>query len=137
MIREFERLFADGCELWLGWIGTEIVGVCWSRRGTRRTDYFVQITEEDANILSCFVFPSFRGKGVYPAMLQTMAATLMTQDHVKTVYIDCKSWNHPSVSGILKAGFVRLGTGVRIHVGRRHWVVFNSCRTANRPSLAS
>lgn len=129
MMEECERLFSRGCELWLGWLGIDLAGLCWSRKGTHRTDYFVPLAEDDANILSCFVLPCFRGRGVYPAMLQTMAAVLMTQDRVKAVYIDCKSWNHPSVSGIVKAGFSRLGTAVRVDAMGCHWAVRNSCRT--------
>lgn len=128
MIEECERLFSRGCELWLGWLGIDIAGMCWSRKGMARMDYFVPLATDDANILSCFVLPRFRGRGVYPAMLQTMVAVLMTQDHVKAVYIDCRSWNHSSVSGIVKAGFSRLGTAVRIDAIGRHWAVRNSCR---------
>lgn len=130
MVGEFERLFALGCELWLGWMGTEIAGFCWSRKGVRRQDYFVPLSKDDANILSCFVFPCFRGRGIYPTMLQTMVTVLITQDHVGAVYIDCKSWNHPSIRGIANAGFSRLGTALRIDVMGCHWTMCNSCQDA-------
>jgi len=137
MVREFERLFSLGCELWLGWIGNEVTGICWSRKGIRRNDYFVTLTQDDANILSCFVFPDFRGRGIYPAMLRIINTVLMTQDNVKAVYIDCRSWNRPSIRGILKAGFVQLGTAFRIEIASRQWILCNSCRGSSTPSALS
>lgn len=124
---ELDKLFAQGCELWLGRLGSSVVGFCWSRHGVRRTDYFVPLKESDAGILSCLVFPGHRGRGFYPAMLRTVVKTLMTQDDVQCVYIDCRAWNYPSVRGIQKAGFLPLGSGVRLSVFGHTWIVSNRC----------
>jgi hypothetical protein len=128
IIRQVDDLFSKGCELWLGRIDGAIKGVCWSRSHTRRSDYFVPLKETDATILSCFVFPECRGKGIYPAMLETMVSLLFAQDQIRNVYIDCKSWNIASVRGIQKAGFVSIGKAVRMVLFDKVWIMWNQCR---------
>ncbi len=129
LVQEIEKLFSKDCELWLGRFEGRIVGICWSRSGQNRTDYFVGLEETDATILSCFVFPAFRGRGIFPAMLQTMVNMLMDHDQVSNVYIDCKSWNVPSIRGIQKAGFALIGSAVRMVLCGRVWILWNRCRT--------
>jgi len=129
LVRELDKLFASGCELWLGWIEGEIAGICWSRGHKNRTDYFVPLGESDATILSCFVFPQYRGRGIYPTMLETIVRTLMDNDQVSNVYIDSKSWNVPSIRGIEKAGFDFIGRAIRMVLWGRVWILRNRCRT--------
>ncbi len=129
LIRELDKLFARGCDLWLGWIEGEIAGICWSRGCKNRTDYFVALDEDDATILSCFVFPQYRGRGIYPTMLETIVRTLRDHNQVSNVYIDCKSWNVPSIRGIQKAGFALIGSAVRMILCGRVWILWNRCRT--------
>ena len=100
LIREFHRLFDIDGQLWIGLCGDEVGGMCWSRSGLSRSDYFVPLSTDDANILSCFVFPKFRGRGIYPTMLKHIASTLEDENGIQRVFIDCKSWNYPSIRGI-------------------------------------
>lgn len=127
MIREMDKLFSRSCELWIGRLEGKIAGICWSRCNKRRTDYFVGLEETDATILSCLVFPAFRGRGIFPAMLQTMVKTLMDEDQVRRVFIDCKSWNQPSRRGIQKAGFVPVGSAVRMVLFEHVHILWNRC----------
>jgi len=122
LIREFEQLFRKGAQLWMIFCNKEIAGICWSRSGLTRADYFIPLKTNDANILSCFVFPKFRGRGIYPATLKHIASTLKDHDGIRRVFIDCKSWNYPSIRGIEKAGFHIIGRAVCIALFNR--VVF-------------
>ncbi|MCX5636631.1 MAG: GNAT family protein [Planctomycetota bacterium] len=122
LVREFEQLFRIGAQLWMGFCDKEIAGICWSRSGLTRSDYFVPLEANDANILSCFVFPQFRGQGIYPTMLNHIASTLKDHNGIRRVFIDCKSWNYPSIRGIEKAGFHIIGRAVCIALFNR--VVF-------------
>jgi hypothetical protein len=127
MSRGVDKLFSQGCELWLGRLEGKTAGICWSRMHKRRSDYFIPLEETDATILSCDVFPAFRGQGIFPAMLQTMVNTLMDHDQICQVYIDCKSWNTASIRGIQKAGFVSIGKAVRMVLFDRVWILWNHC----------
>lgn len=130
--REVNKLFLKRCELWLGQLEGQIVGMCWSLCREQRNDYFVPINESDAIILSCFIFPHYRGKRIFPTMLETMVNEMMEQDHVKDVYIDCKSWNIPSLRGIEKAGFTSIGQALRIVFLRKMKILRNNCHKLNR-----
>jgi hypothetical protein len=128
IVRQVDSQFLKGCELWLGRIEGAVEGVCWSRSHTLRSDYFVPLKETDANILSCFVFPECRGKGIYPAMLETMVSLLFAQDQIRNVYIDCKSWNIASIHGIQKAGFILIGKAVRMVLFGKAWIIWSQCK---------
>lgn len=114
LVHECERLFLMGAHLWLGFWDGQVAGICWSRSGLTRSDYFVPLQESDATILSCFTFPPFRGRGIYPAMLRYIASTLKDDRGIRRIFIDCRSYNRPSLRGIEKAGFRRIGTAVRL-----------------------
>lgn len=101
--------FCVGAELWVGRVGGALAGVGWSRSGQRRDDYFVTIGPTDGVIFGCHVRHEFRGRGIYPTMLKYMVDVLR-QDGIRAVYIDCKSWNRPSLVGIRKAQFEPVGS---------------------------
>ena len=120
-LKEFEKISADGAELWLGCLNNQVAGICWSKFEKTRSDYFVPLDEKDATISSCFVFPKYRGKGIYPAMIGEIANTRISEG-ATSVYIDCKAWNTPSSRGIQKAGFCFLGDAWRISLGRWSYI---------------
>jgi len=128
LMQEAYKLFSNGCQLWTGSLNGKLAGICWSKSGHNRTDYFVLMAKTDATIMSCFVYPEFRGRGIYPAMLQIMTNMLMEQDQIHTVYIDCRIWNKPSIRGIQKAGFVLLGRAVRMILFGHVIILWNGCR---------
>jgi GT2 family glycosyltransferase/peptidoglycan/xylan/chitin deacetylase (PgdA/CDA1 family)/RimJ/RimL family protein N-acetyltransferase len=132
-IREFERLFRIGAQLWMGLLDGEVAGICWSRSGLTRPDYFVPLETNDANILSCFVFPQFRGRGIYPTMLKYIASTLKDHSGIRRVFIDCQPWNHSSIRGIEKAGFHLIGRAFQMDLFSR--VVFRYPRHIIEGSL--
>jgi len=119
----YAGLFANGAELWLGsWDGTA-AGACWSHRYGRETsDFFVPLRETDVRILFCFVFPAFRGRGIYPKMIRTMADTLLAEG-AASIYIDCRSWNHASIRGIRKAEFYPFAEAWELAIGRKKWIL--------------
>ena len=128
-----KTLFNRGCELWVGRLDGHVAGICWSKCDNVGEKYYLRLTKTDAMILSCMVFPEFRGRGIYPAMLETMVQTMMGHNNVGRVFIDCKSWNTPSIRGILKAGFYPIGKALRLDLFNRMWILWNSVPiTGNR-----
>ena len=123
-----KKLFRRGCEMWIGRLNGQVAGICWSKCDNVGDKYYVRLTKADAVILSCIVFPEFRGRGIYPAMLENMVRTMMGHNSVRRVFIDCKSWNAPSVRGILKAGFHPIGKALRMDLFNRMWILWNRCR---------
>jgi ribosomal protein S18 acetylase RimI-like enzyme len=125
--RDMNKLFSKGHDVWLGMIGNQVTGVCWSRSHEKRSDYFMPLAESDATILGCTVDPASRGRGIYPAMLEIMVNTLIDQERISCVYIDSKNWNRASIRGIHKAGFGFAGKAIRLVLFERVWILWNRC----------
>ncbi|MEM7165588.1 MAG: GNAT family N-acetyltransferase [Planctomycetota bacterium] len=127
--RDFECYFADGSTVWIGLIDGALAGVCWRTRPRDRGRYFVPLTKTEAIIYACFVLPGFRGRNIYPRMLQRQVAESF-EDGLTRVYINCKRWNTPSVRGIQKAGFRAIGgSWICVFRGRARYF-WNNCPQA-------
>jgi ribosomal protein S18 acetylase RimI-like enzyme len=69
----------------------------------------LRLSEGECEIKFCLTFPTFRGRGLYPAALSAIQAYL-TQQGYQRCFICVKEDNIPSIRGIEKAGFHRLGS---------------------------
>jgi len=107
---QFEQDLQHGDDLWIGYLGGAIAGICWSTRPQNVDRYFVPLGEKDMVIRKCFTFPSCRNRGVYSSTLQYMIAALRAEG-AERIFIDCRSWNGASCRGIEKAGFARMDHG--------------------------
>lgn len=54
----------------------------------------------------CYVTPQYRGKGIYPCMLNYLAGKVFENHAEREVYISAGYNNYASIRGIEKAGFV-------------------------------
>lgn len=139
--RRYRDFFLEAAS-WLVWIRTNL----WMMRG--RAWYFVTLCDgtpahyttaysalrgrpkfpdiDTTGVLfgPCYTRSQFRGKSIYPFTLQK-AVHLLAAKGVTRFYIDCASVNTPSIQGILKSGFERVGeyTGTTACLG-----VFHSAR---------
>lgn len=69
---------------------------------------FPFLGEEDYEIGPCYTYPEYRGKGIYPAVLQEICSHVGSQS--TTFYMIVNEDNLSSIKGIEKAGFRRCGT---------------------------
>jgi RimJ/RimL family protein N-acetyltransferase len=60
--------------------------------------------DNEAYIMDCNTFFTFRGKNIYPVVLQRILKDLAAEK-VGKVYIGCRTSNKASLKGIRKAGF--------------------------------
>lgn len=63
---------------------------------------------DGVSIYDCFTIPAHRGKGVYPATLRILGTHAWPVGNGQ-VFIAVDPGNHPSITGIERAGFVRVG----------------------------
>jgi len=68
----------------------------------------LRLDEAECEIKFCLTLPEFRGKGIYPAALQAILQYLRERGY-RRCFICVKADNEPSIRGIEKAGFERLG----------------------------
>ena len=69
---------------------------------------FLSLGEREAEIKFCLTLPAFRGRGIYPQVL------LSIQDYLRSIgmeriFMCVHRDNNPSIRGIEKAGFIRVG----------------------------
>lgn len=69
---------------------------------------FIHLGPKDAEIKFCLTLPSYRGLGLYVAVLKSIVGFLSRRgfDHV---YVCVNEENRPSIRGIERAGFSRVG----------------------------
>lgn len=68
----------------------------------------LRLSDEDCEIKFCLTLPTFRGKGFYPAVLQTIQCYLFNKGY-QHCFICVKENNISSIRGIEKAGFLVVG----------------------------
>jgi RimJ/RimL family protein N-acetyltransferase len=129
---EAKKKFAKQCEMWLGKINGNIASVCWSRCQAERKDYFVLIKNNDAVISSCFVMPEYRGKRIFPSMLEHIVCEMYEHNKIQNFYIDCKSWNISSIRGIEKSGFKLIGKAICFDIFNKRYYLYNNCFANHR-----
>lgn len=79
---------------------------------------FAFLKNGDYEIGPCFTFPEFRGKNIYPTMLNYITGNL--GDENSTFYIVVENTNLPSLKGIEKANFKRCGTVKKSGILKRY-----------------
>jgi hypothetical protein len=99
--------FAAGSVFWLGFLDNEVAAYQWSRRGRLFRRWFVALAEDDLVIFNTVTFARYRGRHLSPAMTRFIAEQEVGTSNL--AFIDCKVWNAPSIRGIERAGFRRLG----------------------------
>ncbi len=105
-----QQLLSEGGTLWIGRLHGRLSNVGWSRAGNKVRTYFFPLQPNDI-LLSHFVtLPAFRQRGLFRSIMAFMLCKLALQ-HAKRFYIDCCDWNIPSIRGIERFGFRRIGCG--------------------------
>ena len=109
----------SGGTLWLGLERDLIEGFAITRRGDQIERYFFPLDADCIVISHCMTLLEFRGRGIYPALLQAILYRLSTS--CERFYIDCADYLEASARGICKAGFHFIGHGVCHRNGRLEW----------------
>ena len=95
-------------ECYVGLDGYRIVSVHWLS-STEESNMLVELEPGDFVIGPCVTAASHRGRGIYPAMIRAVCAQRYRQGQ-RRAYMVVNVHNSPSIRGIEKAGFRRVGT---------------------------
>jgi RimJ/RimL family protein N-acetyltransferase len=68
----------------------------------------LSLQTDEVEIKYCLTLPPFRGRGIYPEVIRHMISYLSMRD-VKRIFMCVRRNNLPSIRGIEKAGFRRVG----------------------------
>lgn len=75
---------------------------------------------DDLEIGPCYIYPAFRGKGIYPKVLSEICRR---SNDTSSFYMIVDETNLPSIKGIEKAGFVRCGSVQKSKISKRYNLV--------------
>jgi GNAT superfamily N-acetyltransferase len=103
------RRFQDGNSLYAAFLNGQPAGYGWLARETGRIDELhlaFTLPSPDVYLWDFVTLPAFRGRGVYPHLLQ---AILRADDGVDRFWIGYEGQNRASARGIEKAGFRVVG----------------------------
>jgi len=115
-----EKVFERGGILWIGRLHGELATAGWTRGGSNVRSWFLPLAPTWFVISHCVTLPKFRGLGLFPAMLSFITRTLFSQG-AERFFVDCSDWNLPSIQGIEKVGFRKIGYGTHKRNGQLIW----------------
>ena len=107
-----------GAKLWLLRVEHTLAAFIWSMRGNMVEPYFVPLTPDDAVLFAAETFPDYRGRGLYPFLVECVFNELKKQNVVR-VYGMAKTWNASSLRGLAKTGFRHYADVRMVHVPGR------------------
>lgn len=124
-VRKREKYLIDnGGELFLAFSEGKLAHIAWlfHSPGIRETLHTITIQPNEAYISSCYTHPAFRGKNIYPVVLQHVFR-YATAYGIKRCFISAGSKNSGSIKGIEKAGYSFIG---KLRVFRLFGKLFNN-----------
>lgn len=108
-IKQFKERLEKGDKPYLGFSGKTLAHVAWlcHRPQVEMGEIWGSLAfrDNEAYIMDCNTFFTFRGKNIYPVVLQRILKDLAAEK-VGKVYIGCRTSNKASLKGIRKAGFL-------------------------------
>jgi len=108
--KQVKDYFDNGGELFLGFSEGKLVHTAWLFYNLRISEipFFVKIRKDEAYIGNCYTHPEFRGKNIYPVVLQHMLMDAAAKNK-KRCFITTIPINLASIRGIEKSGFSFVG----------------------------
>jgi GNAT superfamily N-acetyltransferase len=116
------RLFAEGQQLWTFSLEGRIAHVRWTGSGRLPLDRGALTLRPDERMMRAAVtVPDLRRRGLTVAALEHVRAVLASQG-VTRVWGSIHCFNREHLSGMLRAGYRRVGTAHKAVIGGRCWV---------------
>jgi len=93
----------EHASLWIAMIDGHAACTVFTREGKHFTNWFLPIQAEDVIVFRLWTHPDYRGRGLAPSLMRhAMHEIMQPGGHA---YIDCRTYNKPSIRCIEKSGF--------------------------------
>ncbi|OPY15888.1 MAG: hypothetical protein A4E69_00390 [Syntrophus sp. PtaB.Bin138] len=127
LIGRIKERFMKDAVLWIIKSDGNISGFVWSIKGKMVAPYLLPLTPGDAVLFDSVIFEEFRGRGLYPLLMNYVFGQLKLEG-VQRVFGHSFTWNHASIHGIQKTHFRRLIKARKFNFFGRNVVVFSEIR---------
>jgi RimJ/RimL family protein N-acetyltransferase len=124
LIDRIKERFEKGAVLWIIKLKGRISGFVWSIRGKMVSPYYLPLTPHDAVLFDSVIFNEFRGRGLYPLLMNYVFWQLKVEG-VHRTFGHSYAWNTVSIHGIEKTYFRRLGQVRRFNIFGKNVVIFS------------
>lgn len=112
---ELHDRLEKGANLWLLRVEHKLAALIWSIRGKMTEPYFLPLMADDAVLFAAETFPDYRGRGLYPLLVECVFGELKKQKVVR-VYGMAATWNAASLRGLAKTRFRHYGKASMLHL---------------------
>ncbi|MGD0231368.1 MAG: hypothetical protein ABSC19_13575 [Syntrophorhabdales bacterium] len=121
--------FEKGATLWFLKEHDTIAAFIWSVRGTMVAPFFLPLTPDDVVLFDAESFPEYRGRGLYPLLVQSLFCKLR-EEKASRVYGMAKTWNASSLRGLGKTPFRRYAVASTMHAWGKTVTIWHEKRNA-------
>lgn len=116
--------FEKGAILWIVKLNEDIAGFVWSIKGKLISPWYLPLTPHDAYILDAVTFEEYRGRRLYPLIMNYVLGKLKLEG-VSRAIAEVYAWNTPSIRGLEKTYFRKFGEARRFHLLNRNITIWS------------
>jgi GNAT superfamily N-acetyltransferase len=114
------RELSENATMWVAIVNGRVASTVFTRRSCFFKRWFLPLGQDDVVVFRLQTHSDFRGRGLAPSLIRHCLHQHMQSDG--HAYIDCRTYNKPSIRCIEKCGFVRVATKKTI---RREWALYD------------
>ena len=118
------KRFNKGAILWIIKSEDIISGFVWSIQGKMVSSYYIPLTPHDAALFDSVIFEEFRGRGLYPLLMNYVFWQLKVAG-VHRTFGTSHAWNKASIQGIEKTYFRLFSQARKFNLLNRTFVIFS------------
>jgi GNAT superfamily N-acetyltransferase len=116
--------FGKGAILWIVKLNKDIAGFVWSIRGKMVSPWYLPLTFHDAVLFDCVIFEEYRGRGLYPRLMNYLFGKLKL-DGVSRVFGFSYAWNKSSIRGLEKTHYHKFSEARKFRVLGRNVTIWS------------
>lgn len=111
---------SENATMWVAIVDGRLASTVFTRRSCFFKRWFLPLSKADVVVFRLQTHADFRGRGLAPSLIRHCLHQQMKPEG--RAYIDCRTYNKPSIRCIEKSGFVRVATKRTI---KREWALYD------------
>lgn len=113
------RELDEQATLWIALVDGNVASTVFTRRGAQFKRWFLPLRPEDVVVFRLRTYEAYRGRGLAPSLIRFAMHHTVTSPGC--AFIDCRTYNMPSIRCIEKSGFKRIA---KMRTIQRDWALY-------------
>jgi len=97
------RELEENSTLWIAFCENHVTATVFTRKGKYFRRWFLDLNDDDVVVFRLRTHPDYRGRGLAPSLIRNAIHEVVENNG--SAFIDCRTYNKPSIRCIEKAGF--------------------------------